>query len=1592
MNITGNSSIKNHVFDGAYSGWISSGGLSFNGNTILDSGVPPILSGTDINPTGVTGIRVFFQSGSRSIDSGYLKTISGVISGATSSSDQSGYLYYRISKPLYGVCHGIGRDENVWYSGYNFYNAFHQDGYFAPPFGQNASVYQVNQDGSNALYENGSCISLTNAEYNDLFGINTQRDADISASSDSATAFLNSPAIACPQDLDVSFYWHEVQYNIIAGTAASIAGNTYYNTNPIPTALDNFSITTVNRYQSSGTPMDNISNGDGTSSSQTLETILYDASGKPLPAYSMGRQYDTFNTMPTCPGVLAEGSMTLGRNTEAFLLDAPDTLGNISSSNFDFFNWWNTWHFLPKENSDGFPFDNGQNNNGGNFGIVGTSNQNYGSQLFQYELSDSDQYWNRRQCPETINFLPHTFGGAIYACPSYYFDVPYYAALKKFGFYGTRFFNGCVSLNFDYPLNGDEVNHPNAVEIDTGVTYVSIGGSTDSELNNDAGINWSFSAYNNLLRVAKAEEESLDFYGLNTTLFLWANSGLIQQSQEYSGLSNNLAFLALYNNLFNGLDAVFPSGIYSIINGQSLFESGASSTLYATGTTYENILGNNSSYINFKRSLNKILTGASDQFYWATIEKQFGYGVLSSANNVDTGFYSAFAAAKQQRLSSRYMENYIQGNPIDLYPTNKITFSYDKAGNFIDSINWGKAYGGFGLNNQFADSGLTRTFFLGAYGNGQDVSGIEEFINSVQNINNLSFYPGYLNSNLGLELPTPTYEPAVTGFITSGNSHLPIGNGWMAMGYNGIGELKGNYSCFTPIFIQQPFSITHCKIGQAPTFRALAVDYHTIPEDKINKRYPEIVYWTTKLKMVDQNYNNRYPLSYKWYRVPFSACVKNGETGFQNFITNPNWEAIDPASPTGNWCALEGDGPICTLIHPQHPQECIPPYNSYDGAWNYKFRNTPMYQTAKQNNFYMTLMKGAEKGVDDQYYYFCLVRGRFGIRISEPSQLFIDNTLKFDLSVMNGGNVSTAPTVKFVSNDYSVSMSPTGIPSYAGFVNDPDSIPENAVEEKLPPPNAGWGDVYSYKFVGLWGYRGAAQSYTPGTLNDTRGLIGTWGRLLHYGSLAKYQKTLSQSDGDFLYGRNHLPVCNGQYSMSSKQDGIRVVIDGVVHWANMQYPIVDTDGRYGVKWDKIGNAGELYVPSTSITNAGQTTISPGIGQWQWGNNLGTIHLFGWNSPKSILTQTPYQLSDSDFQKLKNNLLRGGVLAGDNCGWHKNGLGRNMLYWIEGFSSFYVYCDNLKKKNVTNYNYMQPGLRHTNSSMQYFWLGKPSNTYLERYPLFGPYAYHWKTMPHNRDRNGNGISQGFYSYGWNKNYSAQYDAPAIYGLSIKYGDSNRDLSALNDARVQVFGAQGLQSVKNTRFGILGSRDSEGRRYGNIWLGYLPDNSGVASEYVQSGVGFAQNQEFNLYGCSDEDLKNGDCFDPCLSMRYQFGFLAGGKHQDMMPNYPNGYGYRIVANNPIISGAIQEKTVIDASGTFFRGTFGTPHYQYIRNAMASGGFSMSASELNGFSPCFDGGGEHCNYITPTLNYGSSVYQESQRSNFLDNSALASAAVNL
>jgi hypothetical protein len=93
--------------------------------------------------------------------------------------------------------------------------------------------------------------------------------------------------------------------------------------------------------------------------------------------------------------------------------------------------------------------------------------------------------------------------------------------------------------------------------------------------------------------------------------------------------------------------------------------------------------------------------------------------------------------------------------------------------------------------------------------------------------------------------------------------------------------------------------------------------------------------------------------------------------------------------------------------------------------------------------------------------------------------------------------------------------------------------------------------------------------------------------------------------------------------------------------------------------------------------------------------------------------------------------------------------------------------------------------------------------------------------------------------------------------------------------------------------------------------------------------------------------------------------------------------------VIDEIVADKTDYLSTGSYFRGAFGTPHLRFLKTNI---NHEPLTHELNGFSPCFDGGADHCNYITPTLNLGSSMYQESKTTSFLANANLAAQSFNL
>jgi hypothetical protein len=1489
--------------------------------------------------------------------------------------DRSGALYYYNNLDLIGACHGYGHNENTFYSGFNFYNAFYPLGYFSPPYGENHSIFKANLDGYDNLI-NGSCNPLTVTEYNEHFGIVSKTASDIELLSSTHTANIYAPVVspkeACPPEVASASYFDEIQFSNIAGTTLALGGNNYHNSNPIPTALDSFDIKVNSRYSTLKESIDG----------KNVYKVVY-TGGRPQPSYDSNSEVNKLNNA-LCLASIMETRVSIGRGTNGLqLIEAPDALrGQIGDQvSFAGVDNYHYWHFIFRENAATLPFAN-------NFSLresnktVRVRTVGEGTMLFLPILSSEDSYWQNRQCPATVDFLPWNYGASIYACPSEHFDVPYYAAIKKFGFYGTRFLNTCKSLNLTNPISGVE----NASELPTGDSNLVLEeGLTEPDEELDIDGNWSFSYYNNLLKTAKSEEQYANMYALNKGFFLWANSGWLVSGSDFSTLSSlNSGVAPLFNYLCSKFDYALRSGLNSFTGNEPNITLLQDTFLVVASGQSNDILLTDTEYQKFRKSLDGVLRHGEHD-YWNAIESKFAFYVVSGAPDVITyqlnqtldvnrNFYQTVLSGREKRLMTRYFENVVRGNPIDLYPLNNIPFSFDAARDYIESTGWGRRETTFGTNSTLPE--INRRYFEGAYSQSSAFTGLQEALSKLSEVQTDYFYPGFFNSiHCKKELPSVSYERAVSGQIIDVSGRLFSPEGWMTLGYNEIGKLDSKFSCFTPLFVQHPLPTTFCKIGQHPTLRALGIDYHTIPEDKLSRRYPEIVFWASRLKLLDCNGRNLYPLKYKWYRIPKGNYS-------EALATNLFLASGEPAHPTGNWSCIEGDGPECTVFHPTE---------SY-----------PIYSGVMKNPDNYTFIKGAVKGDDDQYYYFCTLSGRFGLRISNPTELNIEDWLRFDVSVKNGTNTIGALTVDFDVNDYNgenhkISFaSSENVAQYQGFQQDIDTAPETVVEQKIPPPNAGWGDVTAYRFIGPVGYVGATRSYTPSTLKDTRGLRETWGHILEYGQLVPLEKRLSQDEGDLLYGYSHLPICEN-YEMPNGKKGVKATTyyQGykVGHWTLTQKAVASLDNKAGIQWDKLFNHGELYPPAQSPYEI----LFPnfGIGHWQWGNNLGAIKRFGkFSTSKDIKFVGGYGVgTNQNINQVKEKLIGPTDLAGENCGYTKYGLGRNMLYYLEAYERFYIICDPVKKKNVSNRSFICPGLRQTNSAIQYFWLGKPANTYVKRRAMYGPYAYQWQVKRHNRDRNGNGISEGFHSMAYGTKYSLLYDAPAVYGLYYKKNTSNRYLRQLKDLEAARNAINGL-TVTNVRNTWFGERKNEGtsRSYGNTSFSCDPTSQHYREDicnYVSAGQSIASNINWEDHVCPQDAVAEGSCFDPCMSMRYGQGFFPGGKTLDLFSNRAasdnNAQSAKTIKLVPLArinegGGFVAgDDPATNREDLIFRNPLSTPHARVVQGLKAIGDEIEEPITIAGISPCQDGGSDHCNYMTPTLHLGVSSYLYGQTNFF-------------
>jgi hypothetical protein len=1481
---------------------------------------------------------------------------------------------------LYETCHGV-RQPNKRFL--NYYPAYYRYGYFEAPWGRNPTrtafyakfnpppedspdepeTYTLIAPDINDAQNFANGFSITTDEYHQLNGIVSlncgNKPPERCDPREAAFGHFHFFYYDCPRDIQAKNpSYQEAEVKWLAGNGEVyntgrgpfyLVGASLYNNSPIPTIFD----INGNLFLSS-------------ECSGESNVNVYDS--MQCPAAVVERQVSSLrgsNSLLTdyVANVVA-GLGQLGLNGNGVNGVDGYGAGGQDVGNEDF--WF--WHFIYKENAADFPFGIG----------------NYSKTIAQ-----EDWYWKHRLCPDYPKFLPWTFGGNIFAAPETYFEVPYYSAIGKFGFYGMRFLNSLGSL-VDNENNGNFL------------TGCSSSGDPFTQAN--PGI-YSYTMYDNLLNNAVLQRKYSDFYAGNKGLFLALNYDFLTNDPAYTGLSSytSTGLKNLHDKFWIecgyskigypyllqawiydeptlmqdslGFISINPTGIVYDTSG-NINHTG----YYRTGVPDEYLYTNYLYEQQFSKSINLPITDIN------FIDKYSKYIVRNTGASWNTGTYNFMYNVQKYLFEKRAIGHEVNGLPVDLYPMNRIYYSYDDSSSY-------KVWANTSFNRASPPS-IPRAYFQGYYG-------ISSGNIPILNFNTFSgktdvpygFNPGFYN-----DVRYNKLNPKRNFFsLPSGQSITNIVNGRQflysglsLLGYNEIGKLDGNFSCFSPIFVQQPVDVI-CKVGQTPIFRCLAVDYHTIPEDKLkNGRWPEINYWAQKLKLLDNKKNVLYPLSYSWGRFPLTE---------HNNYNLGQLSGVQWANKTGDWCGLEKTGsPTFTLIH---PKECQPVLTGQSLAW----------EIGTSKNF-ASFVKGAKLGIDDQYYYFCAVSGRFGIRRSEPARLIIDNTLQLDIAFKNGSSKVTSPQLALYSYDANNHFTPIVLKPkakttpYYGFAPDPNAIPETALAERrtanplgcLPSWNPCCKDNKK-RGMGIVAYGSWNYTWQPPNIQDLPLLNSNWGQMVPYGGLVTFSTTLTQNLGDALYGRNHLPqAISGNFIPGFVGVPFDLFIDGatkVKHWSVEESAWATDYPKEGVPFENGGIPSALYPPSEGaeryaaypFRTADQTY---GKGYWQFSNNLGLIKRLGYLDV--VNKDASWDGNDKNGQPLlrfsnviqdKNKLISNiantlkSYPGGLNGGWRKSSLGRHMAYYIEGVSeAFHVFCGNKKKEFVKNLSYIAPGLRVGNAGFQYAWIGQPNSSYLSRQTMPGPYAYFWRVNRHNRDKNGNGMPLGMYAYSVNDSYSMMYDLPAIYGLYLKnYNliDKNKaEIQKIKDIRIAAAGGQ-ANYIKNgalvwTQKFEFNSNDNEddgtthwcGSPFGGgaaSCSGFDPVNGTDARYclYPNYTLDVAGRPDLSIYECPTTAINANLCFPPCLSVRYDQGIVPGGKNLNLF-----GKG---IQSGPLA-------IVADASQNGSNGNLGpayTPWAQALKTFLPSD-LSAKLTNYQSIDPNCGGGSDHCNYVTPTVWLGS------------------------
>ena len=1083
-------------------------------------------------------------------------------------------------------------------------------------------------------------------------------------------------------------------------------------------------------------------------------------------------------------------------------------------------------------------------------------------------------------------------------------------------------------------------------------------------------LNIGGSDYESLITNAVLEKKFYDFSFSDRVMFLKLNYNLSLSSPEYSNLAASIpGFSSLYGGIATGL--FYGTGLAASDSTEfKVLRISRSNSYSAASDPVDSIAAS--------------ITGSTELSNFTALIKNYGCFKLSSPGVVDFEWYDKIVNEKKKRIAKRYYGNIAEGKAVDLFPNSQITFSFEKTADFAgsDFIKYnasksstaGKSipevkrrYFSAGFSSKLGANSYSTYVDYNVSNNSINGSPIEtQLFNYVDNEftgSSHNFYFGYLNPRgCGKDSPTLStksylklinlpdagiwkdYAPE-TSTPPADNTNSPRRSPWPDAGFNGIGEVTADFSCFSPMFLQQPLNEA-VKLCQAPTFRVYAVDYHTIPEDKIEENakdlaYPEIDYWLRKIKTLDTNSRNRYPLQYQWHRVLKSNAAQ--------YLSTKNTGFLETSNPSGLWCCAEdglGRTAECTVIK---PTQCV----NLDGT------SITSWSAANSQDSVQTFMGVTDP--DAQYLYFCNVVGRFGSRSSEFASVKISSKLKIEIASLcacGGGSAN----LSIAGQSFSLSLLP-------GFLAD-----DNVYFEQVKDTN--WNDrnnCETVRFVGPEALRGETRVYTPSTFVDSRGKKIRNAHWKDFGSLISSSISLNQNSAKMLYADRALPYCDRSTSLN--YIGVPFNVKNYVHRTYFETAMLTDNTTFGVKASKLRNISELY-PQRKYSDGGP------IPDWeprnpshhQFESNLGSIKRY--SSIRSNNTIDHVRLLPDGFStdQVKRDMLMDdfdkkmdfagsfgkNIITGPECGFVAPSMGRLMHFYVESLFTYYLLCEvgGVKPKKVKNISHIAGGLRSGRAGLQYNWLGKPNDSRLKRVSMPGPYAFQWKVERHNRDRNGNGMPLSFWSYHWEQRMENLYDAAAVYGAVkktdpahssvIKGGKILRD-----DAAAAMYGPGTLGlSLRGASIGPddgpkLGCGGLRWKASGDNFYGVDKPNKEFV-KWMQSVGNGAGPDPFSVNGCDGVDSSS--CFYPCVSLKYPEGFVPrGGKTL----GYTNG------AEKHLITTTIVNQPV----GSFSYSTTSTPSSKIF------------AIDL---SPCSTDKKDICNYITPTMHVGIDTWPLGNTSN--------------